>query len=101
MLKRAQGLRAGRIDFFQDLLSLDPGDQWAARLYQEIDRCDLFLLFWSSNAKQSQWVMKEVEYALARRKSSGGIPDITPSLSRALRPVRRRIRSRTSISTTP
>lgn len=79
VLKRAQGLKAGRIDFFQDLLSLEPGDQWAPRLYQEIDRCDLFLLFWSSHAKDSPWVMKEVEYALARRKSSaGGIPDITP-----------------------
>lgn len=79
VLKRAQGLRAARIDFFQDLLSLEPGDEWAPRLNQEIDRCDLFLLFWSSHAKQSQWVMKEVEYALARRKSSsGGIPDITP-----------------------
>ena len=79
VLKRAQGLKAGRIDFFQDLLSLEPGDQWASRLYQEIDRCDLFLLFWSSHAKASPWVMKEVEYALARRKSSsGGVPDITP-----------------------
>ena len=79
VLKRAQGLKAGRIDFFQDLLSLEPGDEWAQRLYQEIDRCDLFLLFWSSHAKESPWVMKEVEYALARRKSSsGGIPDITP-----------------------
>jgi TIR domain len=79
VLKRAQGLKAGRIDFFQDLLSLEPGEQWAQRLYQEIDRCDLFLLFWSSQAKASPWVMKEVEYALARRKSSSdGLPDITP-----------------------
>ena len=79
VLKRAQGLKAGRIDFFQDLLSLEPGDHWAERLYQEIDRCDLFLLFWSSHAKASPWVMKEVEYALARQKSSsGGLPDITP-----------------------
>jgi hypothetical protein len=79
VLKRAQGLKAGRIDFFQDLLSLEPGEHWAPRLYQEIDRCDLFLLFWSSQAKASPWVMKEVEYALARQKSSsGGLPDITP-----------------------
>ena len=78
VLKRAQGLKAGRIDFFQDILSLEPGEKWVPRLDQEIDRCDLFLLFWSSHAKTSEWVAREVNYALARQKSSGGLPDITP-----------------------
>jgi hypothetical protein len=36
-------------------------------------------LFWSSRAKASEWVMKEVEYALARRAASrAGAPDIIP-----------------------
>ena len=79
VLKRAQGLKADGTSFFNDLLSLDPGERWEKRLYQEIDRCDVFYLFWSSQAKESEWVMKETEYALARRMASAnGDPDIVP-----------------------
>jgi len=79
VFKRAQGLKAGGTSFFNDLLSLDPGERWEKRLYQEIDRCDVFYLFWSSQAKESEWVMKETEYALARRMASAnGDPDIVP-----------------------
>lgn len=79
VLKRAQGLKAGGTSFFNDLLSLEPGERWERRLYQEIDRCDVFYLFWSSKAKDSEWVMKETEYALARRAASAnGDPDIIP-----------------------
>lgn len=79
VIKRAQGLKAGGTDFFNDLLALEPGERWEKRLYQEIDRCDVFYLFWSSKAKDSEWVMKETNYALARRAGSGdGDPDIVP-----------------------
>jgi len=78
VLRRAQALKAARIGFFQDLLSLDPGERWERRLFDEIDRCDLFLLFWSSGAAKSEWVLKEAAYALARRREFGGRPDITP-----------------------
>jgi hypothetical protein len=79
VFKRAQGLKAGGTSFFNDLLSLDPGERWQNRLYQEIDRCDVFYLFWSSKAKDSEWVMKETEYALKRRAASAnGDPDIIP-----------------------
>jgi len=71
VLKRAQALRLAKIDFFQDLLSLDPGERWEQRLYTEIDRCDLFLLFWSSTAAHSQWVMRETQHALQRQKLFG------------------------------
>ena len=79
VIKRAQGLRAGGTSFFNDLLSLEPGERWEKRLYEEIDRCDVFYLFWSSQAKASEWVMKEIEYALARRLTSENAdPDIIP-----------------------
>jgi predicted component of type VI protein secretion system len=79
VIKRAQGLRAGGTSFFNDLLSLEPGQRWEKRLYQEIDHCDVFYLFWSSRAKDSEWVIKETEYALARQTASGnGEPDIIP-----------------------
>jgi hypothetical protein len=79
VIKRAQGLKAGGTNFFNDLLSLEPGERWEKRLYEEIDRCDVFYLFWSSQAKDSEWVLREAEYALARRAASqDGIPDIIP-----------------------
>jgi hypothetical protein len=79
VLKRAQSLKAASIDFFQDLLSIEPGERWEHRLYQEIDRSDLFLLFWSSNAARSEWVTREAEYALKRQSiSPDHMPDISP-----------------------
>lgn len=79
VLKRAQALKAVGIGFFHDLLSLEPGERWRRRLYEEIDRCDLFLLFWSSSAAASEWVVRESEYALDRQQASpDGMPDITP-----------------------
>jgi len=68
VLERVQVLRSVGIDYFQDLLDLDPGDRWERELYRGIDRCDLFLLFWSSHAKASPWVRKEVQYALDHKR---------------------------------
>jgi len=79
VLKRAQALKAARIEFFQDLLSLEPGERWEKRLYEEIDRCDLFLLFWSSHARASEWVKKETDLALKRHNGDdSAAPDIVP-----------------------
>ena len=79
VLKRAQGLKAAGLGFFQDVLSLEPGERWERRLYEEIDRCDLFLLFWSSSAAMSEWVIREAQHALERRRvSDTDAPDITP-----------------------
>jgi uncharacterized membrane protein len=69
VLKRTQMLAAQNIEFFHDVLHLDPGERWERRLYLEIDHCDVFYLFWSKAARKSQWVLKEVEYALMRKGS--------------------------------
>ena len=79
VLKRVQMLEIMKTEFFQDILSLDPGDRWERKLYENIDRCDLFLLFWSQAAKESQWVIKEAEYALAhQRENPRSEPDLVP-----------------------
>ena len=79
VLKRAQALRAAGITFFQDVLSLEPGERWEQRLYEEIDRCDLFLLFWSKASAGSEWVQRETERAIARQDGSDGErPHIVP-----------------------
>ncbi len=80
VLKRAHALKAARVGFFQDLLSLEPGERWEKRLYVEIDKCDVFLLFWSSHAAKSDWVLREAKYALARRKPLEDRPEIVPMI---------------------
>ncbi|MFQ5810308.1 MAG: TIR domain-containing protein, partial [Armatimonadota bacterium] len=60
VLAHIQMLKAVGIRYFQDILDLGPGDRWEAQLYRHIDKCDLFLLFWSSAARDSEWVLKEV-----------------------------------------
>jgi|GEM_PF-6312650 len=78
VLKRVQMLKNLGIEFFQDILDLEPGTRWERQLYRHIDECDLFLLFWSSAAKQSGWVLKEVEYALNRKRDDSDPPEILP-----------------------
>ena len=79
VLRGAQMLRSVGISYFNDLLQLEPGDRWERELYEEIDRSDVFLLFWSSHARASTWVRKEINYALARQSESDDqLPDIRP-----------------------
>jgi hypothetical protein len=67
VLESVKVIRALGMHFFQDLLALSPGEEWEARLYRELDACDVLLLFWSRAAKNSPWVRKEVDYALRHR----------------------------------
>jgi hypothetical protein len=68
--------RAG-VDHFWDRTSLKSGEEWHPRLRREIDRADLFHLCWSKAAAESQWVHKEAEHALTRRRKHSGKPEIT------------------------
>jgi hypothetical protein len=66
------------VQHFWDRASLKSGEEWHPRLRREIDRADLFHLCWSKSAATSEWVEKEAEYALTRRRRSNGKkPDIT------------------------
>ncbi|HWT48970.1 MAG TPA: TIR domain-containing protein, partial [Mycobacterium sp.] len=50
--------------------------------------CDLFLLFWSSAAKKSRWVLKEVNYALERHRGNElALPEILPVIIEGPPPV--------------
>lgn len=70
VLGYAEALSMVGIKVFQDVLSLDPGDRWEKRLYEEIERSDLFVLFWSTAASQSKWVIAEAGYALRSANES-------------------------------
>lgn len=88
VLKRVQGLAATGIEVFQDILNLEPGDRWERELYRNIDECDLFLLFWSTAAKESKWVLKEALYALERQGKDGlNPPEIIPVIIEGPPPV--------------
>jgi hypothetical protein len=79
VLKRVQMLEVMKQEYFQDILSFDSGDRWEKKLYENIDRCDLFLLFWSQAAKDSEWVIKEAEYAIAhQQRNPESEPDLVP-----------------------
>lgn len=79
VMLQAQALRAVGVQVFQDVLKLDPGQRWEQQLYNHIAKADLFMLFWSKDAAQSAWVIREAEFALhcqrTRRKDS---PEIVP-----------------------
>lgn len=88
VLKRVQGLAVTGIEVFQDVLDLEPGDRWEKELYRNIDECDLFLLFWSTDAKESKWVLKEALYALERQGKDGlNPPEIIPVIIEGPPPV--------------
>lgn len=80
VLGYTQLLRAVGVDYFQDVVSLEPGERWERRLQESIPQADLFLLFWSSWASASDWVRKEVALALESQETGGeqGSPQIRP-----------------------
>jgi len=79
VLKRVQMLSLIDLKFFQDLLTLEPGQIWEKELYNYIDACDVFFLFWSKAASQAEWVMKEVRYAIKRKANNwDSPPEIIP-----------------------
>ena len=73
-----------KLNFFQDLLTLEPGDDWEKTIYQYLDRSDAVFLFWSSHAKKSEWVEKELRYVLSRQEAA---PEIVPIIIEAPPPL--------------
>jgi hypothetical protein len=63
-----------KINYFQDILTLNPGYRWEKEIYKHIDLAHIFFLFWSSNPKDSVGVLKEIDYALSRK----GENDLNP-----------------------
>jgi TIR domain len=79
VLKRAQALELAGVGYFQDVLSLSPGERYEPMILKKIDEADLFMLFWSRHARASQWVAKEIDYARERQlNEADGLPDIVP-----------------------
>jgi GAF domain/TIR domain len=54
------------LDYLRDVESLRSGQHWSDELRALIDRADIFQLFWSPSAAESNFVRMEWEYALKR-----------------------------------
>jgi hypothetical protein len=48
--------------------SLSPGERWEPQLLRSINEADVFVLFWSQAAKQSEQVEREWQDALPLRR---------------------------------
>lgn len=60
----AEGCRMLGKDYFFDRHSLQPGDIFKDKILNYIENADLFVLCWSKNAAESEWVQIEREHAL-------------------------------------
>lgn len=65
VLDRVASVRlATELDVFLDCLQLRAGDRYEDVLLEQIRQRDLFLLFWSKAASESEWVRVELDTAL-------------------------------------
>jgi hypothetical protein len=64
------------LEVFVDVMSLRSGEDWEARLNSEIEKADVFYLFWCSHASKSEWV--EREWRLAYRLKGASFIDPVP-----------------------
>ena len=79
VLKRVQMLEILKTKFFQDILSLDPGDRWEKTPTKTSIAATCSCCFGHRRQRDPQWVIKEAEYALAhQQKNRGGEPDLVP-----------------------
>lgn len=68
-----EGLELAGIDHFYDRKYLKTGDIFPLVIQDYINSADLFVLFWSENAMNSEYVRKELEQALNR-----AFPKVSP-----------------------
>lgn len=65
--------------YLRDVTTLRSGENWNARLLELIDSADIFQLFWSRHAAESEYVRQEYQYAAAlRRRGVKGATFIRP-----------------------
>lgn len=61
-------LKATPIEVFVAEHSVNPSQELAPAIASAINACDLFVLLWSENAKESEWVSQEIGRASALGK---------------------------------
>ncbi len=79
VLLRVEMIEASGYEPFLDVITLKSGELWEPALYKYLEESDVFFLFWSASAKKSDWVKKEIEYALDLRVGDP-VDDIRPAI---------------------
>lgn len=67
-LKLQELLERNNAETFFDQEEILPGDNLPSRIRNGIEKCDKFLLIWSTAASKSKWVKKEWETAFEMKK---------------------------------
>lgn len=67
--KIVSALNAGGFTYFRDQQGIESGSDFLQSIINAIDSCKLFLCVLSENAYSSEFVIKELEYALQRREN--------------------------------
>jgi hypothetical protein len=73
MLER---LRMVGVEFDENVLDHDPQYRWDNDIYKSMLKTDAIILFWSSNARDDQWLIKEMAYAVDMKGNDSIIPVI-------------------------
>jgi outer membrane biosynthesis protein TonB len=66
--KVEKAYKALGLTYLRDVTTLRSGQDWNDELMRLIDKADIFQLFWSESAAQSQFVRQEWEYALKMKR---------------------------------
>jgi hypothetical protein len=70
-------LRGEKIDIW-GTHKLEPGDNWALEVEQRLAESNYVISLWSHDARRSQWLFEEANYALEDDKLVIGVLDDTP-----------------------
>ncbi len=66
------------ISVSRDVVFLEPGHEWERALQQEVSGTDCFVVLVSSNAAGSEWVRREIGWALREYEEGGLVKAIIP-----------------------
>ncbi len=61
-------LEAGGARVFRDIDDIEFGDDWEEVITRKLQECERVMIFWSANAKASEWVGREYNIALMQQK---------------------------------
>lgn len=61
-------LEAGGARVFRDIDDIEFGDDWEEVITRKLQECERVMIFWSANAKASEWVGREYSIALTQQK---------------------------------
>ena len=61
-------LQHSSVEVFVAEYSVAPGQSLTAEIINAIKNCNLFILLWSSNSKESEWVPQEIGIATSEKK---------------------------------